>query len=58
MNERMNTLLGSAFLSGVSIFVLAATPAARAETAGADAQSDALAETELLVPTLCTSHQA
>jgi iron complex outermembrane receptor protein len=44
MNERMNTLFGGAFLSGVSIFVLAATPAAGAETAGAEAQPEALGE--------------
>jgi iron complex outermembrane receptor protein len=44
MNERMNTLFGNAFLSGVSIFVLAATPAAGAETAGAEAQPEALGE--------------
>jgi iron complex outermembrane receptor protein len=44
MNKRMNVLVGSAFLSGASIFVLAATPAAAAETAVAEAQPEALGE--------------
>lgn len=44
MNERMNALFCIALLNGVSILVLAATPAAGAETAGAEAQPEALGE--------------
>jgi iron complex outermembrane receptor protein len=44
MNERMNTLFRIASLSAVSILVLASMPEARAETAAAEAQPEALGE--------------
>ena len=44
MNERMDTLFRITLLCGVSILVLAATPAAGAETADAEAQPEALGE--------------